>query len=264
MQYFDTHAHYYDSRFSEETEGGAYPLLDALFAGDVSGIVNVATSPQNYDETIAQAMRYPKMYTALGIHPSDCQYLEGKLDHYMAQLYTYLTTPENKVVALGEIGLDYHYDDTDQGRQFTFLHAQLELAEQLHLPVVIHDRDAHGDIMDILGQHPHVRGVMHSFSGSAEMAKILIRRDFYISFSGVITFKGARKTVEVAAMLPHDRVLIETDCPYLAPTPHRGKLNHSGHLVYTNQALASAMGISPEECATLTTQNAHTFFSLSE
>ena len=263
MKYFDTHAHYYDNRFSEECDSPTPELIARLFDDNVSDIVNVATSPLNYDLTISQAQLFARMYTALGIHPCDSQSLTSSVDHYMEELYQRLKDAHSKAVALGEIGLDYHYDDTNKEVQLAFFHAQMDLAKELDLPVVIHDRDAHGDVMDVISAHPGVRGIMHSFSGSAEMAKDLVRCGYYISFSGTITFKGARKTVESAKILPHSHVLIETDCPYLSPVPFRGKLNHSGHLVYTNAALAECLSLSAEECAALTAENARTIFKLS-
>ena len=262
MQYFDSHAHYWDDRFLQR-EGGVSPLLEELFQTSVCGIINVATSPENYAITIEQANAFPKMYAALGIHPGDCRFLADNPDAYMEQLYTLLKNPTSKAVALGEIGMDYHYEGTNKEKQAAFFHAQMSLAKELDIPVVIHDREAHEDTLSILAQYPAVRGVMHCYSGSAEMAKILLRRDFYLSFTGVITYKNARKTVEVAEIMPKDRVLIETDAPYLTPVPYRNKTNHSGYLAYTNEAVATAMGISPEECALATAENTRTLFGLS-
>ena len=168
----------------------------------------------------------------------------------------------NKCVCLGEIGLDYHYPDTDKAKQMLYFERQLALAEKLGIPVCIHDRDAHGDTLETLKKHPAVRGILHSFSGSPEMAEELVRMGYYISFSGTLTFTNARKPREVAAILPKDKVLIETDCPYLAPHPHRGKINHSGYLAYTNATLASIWGISEEECAKITAENSRRAFGL--
>lgn len=262
MQYFDTHAHYEDSRFAEEYPGGADELLKTLFAENVCGVINTATSLQNIPSVIAQAQKFPKMYTALGIHPCDAQAIDEPIDRVMAFLKEKLTDPASKAVALGEIGLDYHYDDTDKEKQLAYFHAQMQLAQSLDLPVVIHDREAHADVYDVIFKYPAVRGVLHSFSGSAEDALKLVQRGYMISFSGVLTFKNARKTVECANILPKESVLIETDCPYLAPVPHRGKLNHSGMLVYTNAVLAQCLGISESECAALTAENAYRFFSI--
>jgi len=259
--YFDSHAHYWDARF--ETEGGgAAPLLDSLFADTLAGVVNVATSPQTIRQTVSQAGRYPRMYTALGIHPNDCQSLAEPLPAVLSRLKSHLQDPASKAVAVGEIGLDYHYDDTDKPMQQAYLAAQLELALELDLPVVIHARDAHGDIFDMVTAYPALTGVFHSYSGSLEQAKELVRRGWYISFSGTLTFHNAKKVAAVAAALPHDRVLIETDCPYLTPHPHRGKLNHSGYLSYINEALASLWHLSPADTAALTTQNAHRLFRI--
>lgn len=261
MQYFDSHAHYDDGRFSELT-GGADALLTRLFATDVCGVVNTAASPDSIPRIIAQAARYPHMYTALGIHPSDAQRVTASMEETLTDLHRVLTDPTSKAVALGEIGLDYHYDDTDREVQKRWFAVQMELAGQLDLPVVIHDRDAHGDVMDMIRAYPGVRGVLHSFSGSVEMAQELVSRGYMISFSGTLTFKNARKTVEVARAMPKESVLIETDCPYLAPHPHRGELNHSGMLAYTSLALAECLGIHSEEAAALTVANAHRTFSI--
>ena len=152
--------------------------------------------------------------------------------------------------------------DTDKEKQAEYFEAQMCLAEKLNIPVCIHDREAHGDIMDVIRRHPNVKGVLHSFSGSREMAEELVSLGYMISFSGTLTFTNARKPKEVAAALPKEYVLIETDCPYLAPHPKRGSLNHSGNLQYTNEVLASIWGISPEECARITENNAKRFFRL--
>ena len=183
------------------------------------------------------------------------------------RLLPYVETEEararHKVVAIGEIGLDYYWQPIEPEKQMRYFRAQLELARRLDLPVIIHDREAHGDCFETLLQYEGVRGVLHSFSGSPEMARELAKRGFYISFSGVLTFKNARKTVEAAAELPLDRILIETDAPYLAPHPMRGTMNHSGNLVYTNAKIASIHGISEEEAARITEENAKRFFSIS-
>ncbi len=262
MKYFDSHSHYYDERFGEECERGVDELIDALLSESVSGIVNVGTSPATSRLAIDMAKRHPGMYTALGIHPSDCQYLDTPLDSALSDIRSLITDESSRCVALGEIGLDYHYPDTDKDRQMRFFDAQMTLAGELGIPVVIHDRESHADIMDVIKRHPNVRGVLHSFSGSAEMARELVSLGYMISFSGTLTFTNARRPREVAAALPHECVMIETDCPYLAPHPHRGKLNHSGYLEYTNRTLAEIFGIGEEECALLTEENARRFFGI--
>ena len=260
MKYFDTHAHYYDSRFEEEGKN-ALELLDSLFESGVEYIVNVGTAPSTCLAAIEQSKRYPRMYTALGIHPTDGQYLTS-VEQALSDIENLILDPENKCVAVGEIGLDYHYPDTDKEKQAFLFEKQMKLAEKLNLPVVIHDRDAHADVFDMILRHPNVRGILHSFSGSPEMAQELVKRGYYISFSGTLTFTNARKVAECARVLPHDRVLIETDAPYLAPHPLRGTLNDSSNLRYTNEKLAEIWGISAEECAKITAENAKRIFKL--
>ena len=262
MKYFDSHAHYYDARFGEEMEESVDSLIGVLLSSSVSHIINVGTCAATSRLAAAQARKFENMYTAIGVHPSDAQQLTRSLDEELADIEGLIKDRANKCVALGEIGLDYHYPDTDKALQHRYLDAQLTLARELDVPVVIHDRDSHEDIMNILRSHKGVRGVLHSFSGSAEMAREVMKLGFMISFSGTLTFKNARRPKEVAAILPHDLVLIETDCPYLAPHPKRGTLNHSGNLVYTNAALAEIFGIDEEACAALTAENARRFFGI--
>lgn len=261
MMYFDTHAHYYDERFSEEWEGGVDALLSALFSTSVSYIVNIGTSPETCRLAIEQAKRYPNMYTALGIHPSDAQYLPD-IDHAFHEIEAMLEDDTNKACALGEIGLDYHYPDTNRELQLEVFERQMQMAERLGLPVVIHDREAHGDCMEIVRKYPNVRGVFHSFSGSAEMAKELVRLGYMISFSGTVTFTNARRVAEACEAIPLSHILIETDAPYLAPHPKRGTMNHSGNLVYTNARVAALHGLTEEEAARITEENAKRFFSI--
>ena len=260
MKYFDSHAHYYDERFSELNEG-VDSLIDTLLSQSVSYIVNIGTSPETSRMAIEQAKRHENMYTAIGIHPSDSRFLSD-IDAELREIEELILDKSNKCVCLGEIGLDYHYPDTDKEKQARYFEAQMCLAERLNIPVCIHDRESHGDIMEVIRRHPKVRGVLHSFSGSVEMAEELVKLGYMISFSGTLTFTNARKPKEVAAVLPRESVLIETDCPYLAPHPKRGSLNHSGNLQYTNAVLASIWGISEEECAAITENNAKRFFDL--
>ena len=262
MKYFDSHAHYYDERFGSECPEGVDNLIDTLLASSVSGIINVGTSPETSREAADMARRHIGMYTALGIHPGDSKYITGPVDEAVSDIEGLIKDKENKCVCLGEIGLDYYWPDFSKERQLEFFHSQMTLAAELDIPVSIHDRDAHGDVMDVIRAHPNVRGVLHSFSGSPEMARELIARGYMISFSGTLTFTNARRPREVAAILPQSSVLIETDAPYLTPHPHRGKLNHSGYLEYTNRTLAEIFNISEEECAALTDRNARKFFGI--
>ena len=262
MKYFDSHSHYYDDRFAEKYPGGATALLDGLFRDNVSGIVNVATAPATCLCAIEQAKRYENMYTALGVHPTDATYLTERTEDALDFVKGLILNKENKCVAVGEIGLDYHYPDTDKKKQYEYFDMQMQLARELSLPVCIHDRDSHPDVVEMIKKYPDVRGVLHSFSGSADMARELVKRGYMISFSGVLTFTNAKKSREVAKILPHEYVMIETDCPYLAPHPNRGKLNHSGYLEYTNRTLSEILGISEEDCAALTEENARRFYGI--
>ena len=260
MKYFDTHAHYYDERFFEECKDGAMPLISSLLSSDVSAIINVGTSPETCRAAIAQAQKYNTMYTALGIHPSDAQRITASLDAAVSDIELLIKDKKNKAVALGEIGLDYHYPDTDKALQMRYFEAQMTLAETLGVPVSIHDRDAHADVMEVIRRYPNVRGVFHSYSASPEMARELVKRGWYISFSGTLTFKNANRVRESARAVPKERLLIETDAPYLSPHPHRGKINHSGRLVHSLDALSTLWDCSPEEAAKQTFENAQNFF----
>ena len=261
MKYFDSHAHYYDERFSEELTMGVDEFVDTLLTENISYIINVSASPETARLVVAQAKKHKNMYTAIGIHPSDTRFIDD-MDAALEEIKALILDKENKCVCLGEIGLDYHYPDTDKEKQMRYFEAQMNLASQLNIPVCIHDRESHADVMDVIRRHPEVKGVLHSFSGSAEMAEELARLGWMISFSGTLTFTNARKPKEAAARLPRESVMIETDCPYLAPHPKRGTLNHSGNLEYTNAVLASIWGITPEECAEITENNAKRFFRL--
>ncbi len=270
MRIFDSHAHYFDRRFEQEFPGGAEELLNTLLPAQVERILNVGTNCQNSRQAIAQAARHDGMYAAVGIHPEDCHTIATP-DDALAELETLLGTAEtrrrDKIVAIGEIGLDYHYENygevpLDKKKEALFFEAQLELAEKLDLPVIIHDREAHGDCFETVLRHPAVRGVFHSYSGSAETARELARRGWYLSFSGVLTFPNAKRVREVVGAVPREQILTETDCPYLAPVPMRGKANHSGYLPYTIAALAGILGCTPEEAAELTFQNATRLFRL--
>ena len=261
MKYFDSHAHYYDERFSEELSGGVDNLIGTLLLESVSYIINIGTSPETSRAAAEQAKRHQNMYTAIGIHPTDTRFLSD-IDADLAEIEEMIKDKANKCVCLGEIGLDYHYPDTDKEKQHLYFEHQMLLAERLGIPVCIHDRDAHGDIMDVIRRHKGVRGVLHSFSGSTEMAQELVSLGYMISFSGTLTFTNARRPREVAEKIPREFVMIETDCPYLAPHPKRGTLNHSGNLEYTNAVLAGIWGATPEECARVTEENAKRFFGI--
>jgi len=258
----DTHAHYTDDRFREEFEGGPEALLPELFAGAVGRIINVPVTTRNSVEVLRMAERYPGMYAACGIHPTE---LENELPvdeaiRFLDDLIEKDRAGSKKIVAIGETGLDYHYEDFSKEQQTRYFEAQLELAKEKGLPVLIHDREAHGDCFETVLRHPGVRGVFHSYSGSPEMALELVKRGWYISFSGVITFKNAPRVRAVAETVPLDRILLETDAPYLAPVPFRGKLNRSDYIAYSAEILAQIRNMTASEIVEATSRNAEALF----
>ena len=266
---FDSHAHYFDRHFEGEANG-ADGILQSIMPRPVANIINVGTNLQNSRLAIEQAAHYDGMYAAVGIHPEDCHYIDdvsAAIEGLSALLGTSESRNERKIVALGEIGLDYHYENygeipMDKEKQMIFFRAQMEMAQLIEIPVIIHDREAHGDCFETVLRYPGVVGVFHSYSGSAEMAKELVRRGWYISFSGTLTFKNAARVREAAMAVPRDRLLIETDAPYLAPHPMRGQLNHSGLLVHTLQVLADLWNCSPQQAALQTAENAKRLFGI--
>ena len=262
---FDSHAHYFDDWFGDESDA----LVDELFDRGLGGIINIGTNNENSRVCIEQAKRHEKMWCAVGIHPEDCVYCKRSIDEELEAIEELVSDEAvrraNKIVALGEIGLDYHVEGCDEAMkslQKEYFRRQMELAKRLGMPVVIHDREAHGDCFDMALAFPNVRGVFHSYSGSAEMARELTRRGWYISFSGVVSFKNAPKVKEVAATVPHDKILSETDAPYLAPHPHRGKRNHSGLMIHTVNAVAEQMGVSPDIAAKIIRDNTRSLFGI--
>lgn len=253
---FDTHAHYDDKRFDEDR----YELLDRLFGeGILYAAVNCGCDVKSSETSLALAHRYPRMYCAVGIHPHDAKSAD---EAAFARIEALAADP--KTVAIGEIGLDYHYDFSPRDVQLQVFERQLDMAERLDKPVVIHDREAHADCVAAVLRHPGVRGVFHSFSGSAETAKILQKAGWYLSFSGPITFKGNVKTSEAALATMPDRLMVETDCPYLTPVPHRGKRNHSGYVCHIIEKLAELRGESYDFIEALTRENAKRFFGIKE
>ena len=262
----DSHAHYFDKRFESESEGADEILAKEVFGRGISAVINVGTRNETNILAINQAAKYENMYVAVGIHPEDAQRpdvcVEDELSALRALVENLERRRQNKIVAIGEIGLDYYWQPVNKPLQQECFEAQLSLARELDMPVIIHDREAHGDCFETILRYPEVHGVFHSYSGSAEMALELVKRGWYISFSGVLTFKNARKAVESAEQIPLDRILIETDAPYLAPTPFRGKLNHSGLMGNTAQALANIKNISAEEAILATAENTKRLFGI--
>ena len=256
-QIFDSHAHYNDSRFGEDAERSS--LLDEMLGGTVGVIVNSSVSPDDTRASIRLAEKYPRIFANAGVHPEDCEKI-GDIDTALAEIEALASHP--KVVAIGEIGLDYYHEPFDKDFQKEVFRKQLELARKLKMPVVIHDRDAHGDVDSILKEYRDVTAVLHSYSGSTEWARELIRDGRYISFSGVLTFKNARKTVEVAEVTPLDRILLETDAPFLAPTPLRGTTNNSQNIIYTAARLAEIKNTTTENILKITFDNACRFYNI--
>lgn len=250
---FDTHAHCDDERIKNEFEGGTLAYIKHQTENGVGNIVNIGTNLDNSRVSIELSEKFDEVYASCGIHPYDIRFYDD-VASTLDKLKELLS--HKKVVALGEIGLDYHYEDSDFEKQRRFFIAQMELARELDIPVIIHDRDAHGDCMDIVRAFPDVRGIFHSFSGSREMAQELIRLGWYISFSGTLTYKNARKVVEACEVTPIDRILIETDSPYLPPVPHRGEMNHPKYSLLTCERAAQIKGVSLEEMMRITHENA--------
>ena len=263
MRLFDTHAHYNDRRFAEEFEGGGRGALLRARAEGVERFCNVGSSVRTSEESVALAEEFDFVIAAVGIHPSDAQEIPAaERDRALARIEELCR--HEKVRAVGEIGFDYHWEPFDRDLQRYFFEAQLEIARRVGLPAVIHSRDAAGDTFDVIAAHPENRGVLHSFSGHAEGARQYCRMGWYVSFSGPVTYKNANKVKEAAAAAEADRILIETDCPYLPPVPHRGEINYSGYLKFTCEAVAAVRGLNPEEAAELTWNNACRFYGLEE
>ena len=206
------------------------------------------------------------MYCAIGIHPEDCQHLERNPDAVLAELYAQLSNPairqRDKIVAIGEIGYDYYWQPVNKELQREYFSRQLDMARELDLPVIIHDREAHGDTLAMIKQYPGVRGVFHSYSGSDEMAKELLKMGWYLSFGGPVTFKNAEKVRRAASVVPLDRLLLETDCPYLSPHPYRGQINHSGRMHLVAEMQAELHGVAAEQIATITADHAKKLFNI--
>lgn len=248
---FDSHAHYNGRDFEDRDE-----LLPRLFAGGVCGVVDVASSMRSTRRTVELTARYDRMYSAIGVHP--CEVGEMSEEDY-SLLRELSQLP--KVKAIGEIGLDYHWDDVPREVQKLHFERQLQLAGELGLPVIIHSREAAQDTYDLLQKY-RPRGVVHCYSGSAAMAEELVRMGLYVGFTGVVTFKNARRAVEAAAAVPLDRLLIETDCPYMAPEPHRGGRCDSSMLRFTGEKLAEIKQVPPQELFDRTAENACALFGI--
>ncbi len=251
--FIDSHAHYNASAFAEDRDA----ILRALPQSGIDAVINIGDAIEASRTCLRMAEEYPFVYAAVGVHPENAAEVtpEGLLAlEEMAKA--------EKAVAIGEIGLDYYYDDVPRQVQKEAFRAQLRLARRLGKPVVIHDRDAHGDCLSILQEEDIHFGVMHCFSGSVEFMREIVRQGLYIALGGVVTYKNARHTVEVAKEVPIDRLLLETDCPYLSPVPHRGKRNSSLYLVHTAEKIAELRGVPLSLVAEQTKINTRTLFHI--
>lgn len=251
---FDTHAHYDDESFDADRDA----VLTALPEQGVGLILNPGCDVESSRKAVRYAAAYPHIYAAVGIHPENCGgCTAGDLDAIRA------LAQQPKTVAIGEIGLDYYWaENPPRDFQQQVLRQQLALARELALPVIIHDREAHADALAIVREFPGVTGVFHCFSGSPEMARELLKMGWYLGFDGPVTYKNARRAPEVAAVTPLDRMLIETDSPYMTPVPYRGRRNDSGYVHLVAEKLAEWKGVTPEEMARVTTENGKRLFRI--
>ena len=244
---FDTHAHLDDRAFDEDRA----QLLDRLPKEGIALVMNPGCSLASSQEAVRLANQYDYLFAAVGSHPDAAD----EVNEETLRQYRRLCTDNPKVKAIGEIGLDYHYEDIPRDIQKLAFRAQMDLARELDLPVIVHEREAHEDGMKIAAEFPTVTGVFHCYSGSLEMARWLIERGWYIGFGGVLTFKNARKALEVASNIPLERIVLETDCPYMAPEPYRGKRNDPGKLYRVAEKLAELRGLTVEEVQAVTLEN---------
>lgn len=251
---FDTHAHMDDRAFDTDRE----TLLAALPEQGIGLLMNPGCSLESSRNAAALAETYSYMYAAVGSHPDAAD----EVNDQVLEEYRKLCKLNPKIKAIGEIGLDYHYEDIPREMQQKAFVAQMELAQELNLPVIVHERDAHEDGMAIIRQFPRVRGVFHCYSGSAEMARQLTDLGWYIGFTGVLTFKNARRAIEAAQAIPLERIVIETDCPYMSPEPFRGRRNDPSRVCYMADKLAQIRGISTEEARRITFENGKRLYGI--
>ena len=251
---FDTHAHLNDPAFDEDRES----LMASFAQSGVGYVMNAGCSLESSRDIVKMAEQYPWLYASVGTHPDAADEVKAAvLDEYRM-----LCKQSPKVKAIGEIGLDYYYETVPREVQQRAFRMQMALAEELDLPVIVHERNAHDDGMRIVKEFSGVTGVFHCYSGSAEMARQLVNMGWYIGFTGVLTFKNARKAVETAESIPLERIVLETDCPFMAPEPFRGKRNHPGYLYRMAQRLAEIRGLSVEEITRITTENAKQLYRI--
>ena len=251
--YFDSHAHLGEDCFAQDFVN----IVKKMRAANVTGMMEIGFDGPSSYHAVELANQHDWIWAAVGSHPDDAaQVDEARIEEYRA------LCKDPRVKAIGEIGLDYHYEDIPRDVQQHAFRLQMALAEELELPVVIHEREAHGDALTIIDEYPSVKGVFHCFSGSPELANELVRRGWYIGFTGVVTFKNARKAVETAKSIPLNRILIETDCPYMAPEPYRGRRNDPSYVPLVAQKIAELRGLPAATVAQATWDNARKLFCL--
>ncbi len=252
---FDTHAHYDDERFDEDRDA----LLRSMKEAGIGNIVNIGANMASSQRSLDLAAEYDFMYAAVGVHPSDCAELDDEKIEMLKEMSSF-----PKCVAIGEIGLDYYWPEPEHDLQKKWFKRQIALAREVELPIIVHSRDAAADTVDILKSENagELGGVVHCFSYSKEVAEECVKMGFYIGIGGVLTFKNGRKMKEVAEAIPMERIILETDCPYLAPEPFRGKRNSSLYLPYVVSAMAQIKGISEEEVISITEANAREMYRL--
>lgn len=254
MRLFDTHAHVTDTRFDNDREN----MLQLAFSEGLEYILCPSVDRQSAVAGRELASKYENIYVAVGVHPHEAKDATEEDFEAFTQW-----AEEDKVVAIGEIGLDYYYDFSDRVSQMRVFKRQIDIARQVNLPIIIHDRDAHGDMMDTLKEYGKgVRGVMHCYSGSYEMAMEAIKLDYYISFAGPVAFPNATKLKEVAQKIPLERILVETDSPYLTPPPFRGRRNYPGYVRYVAEEIARLRGMDADEFAEIALENGKRCFSI--
>ena len=244
---FDTHAHMDDRRFDCDRDA----VLQGLSDRGVALVMNPGCSLESSKNAIALAEKYPFVYAAVGSHPD----VADEVNEDVLEEYKKLCKLHDKVKAIGEIGIDYHYEDIPRDLQLKAFRMQMELAREVGLPAIVHEREAHEDGMAVVREFSDVTGVFHCYSGSAEMAKVLVDKGWYIGFTGVLTFKNARKAIETAQAIPLERIVLETDCPYMAPEPFRGKRNDPGYLFRMAEKLAEIRNLPVEQIHEITTEN---------
>lgn len=255
MKLFDTHAHLDDSSFDADREA----VIEKIKQSGVCHVMEIGSDAESSETAVRIANAHDFIYCAVGIHPESADTAAQRDFDRIREL----ALNEPKVKAIGEIGIDYHYDDcAPKEKQIACLKTQIDIARELDLPVIIHDRESKGDTLRVLKEKNVTNGVMHCFSGSAETAEILVKMGFMISFTGVITFKNARRAIEAIKVIPLERLMIETDSPYMTPEPHRGKRNDSSYVRYVAEKMAEIKGISLDELCEITYENGKRFFNI--